>query len=100
MEKRHAPTKFAIAVEVFFDTLSMIALHYILTGCRFAFRADLIYVFFFALDIYYMHKFWDDLSKNILNKLLRMVILVVVFVTPLLFAYFVGRLDVSLILGR
>lgn len=87
-------------MDFIFDSLSFIALSYVLDGCKYAFRENIWYVFFFALDIHVLCKYWDRVAKAISNKVLRIVVIAIVLAIPVVFAYYFGILDISTTLRK
>lgn len=86
------------ALDIFFDSLTFISIQYILLCCMYSFRASIVYVFFFALNISVICKHWTNLKNTISNKILFITVFVLNFIVLAAFMLLFGYLEISPVL--
>ncbi len=85
-------------LDIFFDSLSFISIQYILLCCIYAFRANIVYVFFIALNASVVCKHWINLKNAISDKVWFAVVFIINFIVLVAFILMFGYLEISPIL--
>ncbi len=90
--------KFLMVLDICFDSLTFISIQYILLCCMYSFRACIVYVFFFALNISVISKHWKSLKTAISNKMLLIAVFVSNLIVLTAFMLTFGYLEISPVL--
>ena len=83
------------ALDIFFDSLTFAGVHYLLLCCTFSFRANIAYVFFFALNVAVIVKYWTRLRAALGSKMLLAAVFVASFAAVGAVIFFCGYLEVA-----
>lgn len=100
MEKGGTRKTLFTALSILFDSLTFIAIQYILLCCMYSFRAHIVYAFFVALNTSVICKHWEILKSAISNKVLFVTVFVLNFVFLAAFMLMFGYLEISPILKK
>ena len=82
-------------LDICFDSLTFISIQYILLCCMYSFRACIVYVYFFALNISVISKHWKNLKTALSNKILLIAVFVLNFIVLAAFMAMFGYLEIS-----
>lgn len=94
MIKNEKAKKVLKALDVLLDSITFISIQYILLCCMYAFRANIVYVFFFALNISIISKHWTNLKDAIPNKMLFIIVFAFNFIVLAVFMLLFGYLEI------
>lgn len=98
MEKNGKMPNVLKALDIFFDSLTFVSIQYLLLCCSYSFRESIVYVFFFALDVSVICKFWINLKSVISNKILLFTVFILNFIVLAAFMLMFGYLEISPVL--
>ena len=82
-------------LSIFFDSLTFIAIQYILLCCMYSFRAHIVYAFFIALNVSVICKHWTNLKSAISSKVLFVMVFMLNFAFLAGFMLIFGHLEIS-----
>ena len=84
---------FSKIMDVLVETINFILLSYLLSSAALSFHRSILYILFFASDVWLTSKYWDRLKSLIMNKGIRVCVLMGSFLILVLIIYFGGYLS-------
>ena len=95
MSKNEKAKNIIKTLDIFLDSISFVSIQYILLCCMYAFRTNIVYVFFFALNISIISKHWTNLKNAIPNKMIFVFVFALNFIVLAGFMLLFGYLEIS-----
>ena len=85
------------ALEIFIVSVNCIIITYALSNMALFFNASLLYVLFFASEVWAFSCFWSYLKKQTENKIISAILIGVCFLIHIGMVYFIGRVSGTII---
>ena len=90
-------TKIVKWLEVFVESVNYIIINYALSNMSFLFKHNLLYILFFASEIWIMGSYWKKVCELTKNKMAAAVFLIGCFLIHIGMIYFVGHISGAII---
>ncbi len=78
--------------EIFVESVNYIIINYALSNMALLFQHNLLYILFFASEIWVMGNYWRRVYEMTKSKAFSAILLIVCFVLHIGMTYFVGRI--------
>lgn len=83
--------------EIAVVSINYIIISYALTNMAFLFRANLLYILFFASEIWVAGNYWRKVKELTENKVVAVILLFLCFVVHIAMIYFIGRVSGTIV---
>ena len=79
-------------IEIFVESVNYIIINYALSNMALLFQQNLLYILFFAAEIWVMGNYWRRVYEMTKSKAFSAILLIVCFVLHIGMTYFVGHI--------
>ena len=84
-------------LDVIVESINYVIINYALTNVAFLFSDSLLYILFFASEIWVSGSYWRKVKELTENKVIAAILLLLCFVVHVAIIYFVGRVSGTII---
>ena len=84
-------------LDIIVDSINYVIISYALTNMAFLFRTSLLYILFFASEIWVAGNYWRKVKELTESKIITTILLFLCFVIHMAMIYFMGRVWGSVI---
>lgn len=84
-------------LDIIVGSINYVILSYALTNMAFLFRANLLYILFFASEIWVAGNYWHKVKELTENKVVTVILLFLCFAVHIAMIYFIGRVSGTII---
>lgn len=89
--------KTAKIFEIAVVSINYVIISYALTNMAFLFRANLLYILFFASEIWVAGNYWRKVNELTESKIVTAILLFLCFAVHIAMIYFIGRVSGTII---
>ena len=79
-------------LDIFVESINYIIINYALSNMAMLFQANLLFVLFFASEIWVMNNYWRKINELSRHKSVSTILLIICFAVHIGLIYFVGRI--------
>lgn len=89
--------KIANWLDIFVESINYIIINYALTNMAMLFQHNLLFILFFASEIWVLGNYWRKISELSKNKVFSTILLIICFLIHISLIYFVGRITGNIV---
>jgi len=89
--------KKAKVLDITVGSINYVIISYALTNMTFLFSASLLYILFFASEIWVAGSYWRKVEEETKSKIIATILLLLCFILHVAMVYFIGRVSGTVI---
>jgi hypothetical protein len=85
-----------MVLDITVESISFIVVSYLLLNAMYAFRANIVWVLFFATNVWLIQKYWQTLRKSLGNRIAAIVVTAISLLILAVVFLWIGYLPIGL----